>query len=239
MANLYEYLGAIAAHVSQARVLADLESAKIALAYADNDLLRHFSIPRFRIDDVELTVPVAVSELNITAARDAEPLDRKTITALTYAEMLTSFGLRALPAETADSIRTKIAAQVDRLAATIPAQQSDKPVLEYVANIVEIVDKKVRPLTDSGLPKDREGQTWPELAERFRRTLAQKLRTEVARGRVNRTLGNLQVVVESDKLREKNAHTLLMLKLKLSEEGMTWESFEDGDGNLVSKLMPA
>src|SRR6266436_181269 len=137
MANLNEYLGAIVAHLSQARVLADLESAKIALTYADNDLLRHFSIPRMRIDDVELTVPVAVSELEIVA-RDVDLVDKR-ITGLTYTEILTSFGLKSLPAEISDSVKTDIAGQTDRLVARMRRDNFEKLLFDYVSNIVEIV----------------------------------------------------------------------------------------------------
>jgi len=41
-------------------MMADFESARIAQDYAQDELLKTFSVPRFRLPDVELTVPVAV-----------------------------------------------------------------------------------------------------------------------------------------------------------------------------------
>ncbi len=239
MANLNEYLGAIVAHLSQARVLADLESARIALTYAENDLLRHFSIPRMKIDDVELTIPVAVSELEIAAGRDPKPIDSETIAALTNAEFITSFGIRSLPAETSDSLKRDIAVQSERIAGQLTKDNVEQLLREYVLNMVEIARKKIAAFIDMGLIRDQDAQKWRDVTDKFRETLSQKLRSEINLGAVKRPLGNLRVIVESDKLKERNPNTLVLIKMKISEEAMEWERLKDDAGNTVSKLMPA
>ena len=239
MANLNEYLGAIVAHLSQARVLADLESAKIALTYADNDLLRHFSIPRMRIDDVELTIPVAVSELEIAAVRDPKPLDKNVIAALTHTEILTSFGPRSLPAEASDALRADITPQVETLVSQINRNNAEDLARDYASNVVRIVEKRISSLLETRVIKDQDVQKWREASDRFKETLSGKVKSELAIGAVNSSLGNLKVVVESDKLKEKNPNTLMVIKMKLSEEAMEWERMKDDQENIISKLMPA
>ena len=239
MAYLNEYLGAIVAHLSQARVLADLESARIALTYADNDLLRHFSIPRMKIDDVELTIPLAISELEMPTDRDVKPLDHKAITALTHSEILSSFGTRSLPAEASDSVRKEIAVPVENLIARVNKDKSENPVAEYVSEVVEIVNRKIASFVEKGLIKDQDVQKWREISERFKTALGQKVKREIANAATNPSLGILKVIVESDRLKEKAPGTLVTIKMKISEEAMEWERLKDDNGNIISKLMPS
>ncbi len=238
MANLNEYLGAIVAHLSQARVLADLESAKIAMTYAEHDLLRHFSIPRMRIDDVELTIPVAVSELETPDQREVKALDKKLVAALTYSEIVTSFGLRSVPPEMSDSVRKDISEPVDRLAARMDQDTSENVVREFASSVFEIVDKKGAGYVERGFVKEENVKRLRENAEPFKARLAQKLKSELTHGTTNSSLGNLKVIVESDKLKEKSPHTLVTIKMKVSEEALGWERLQDDHGNLVTKLMP-
>ena len=59
MAKLNEYLGSVISSLTNARVMADLQTVKVAEEYAKHDLLQHFSVPRMRVDD-ELTIPIAL-----------------------------------------------------------------------------------------------------------------------------------------------------------------------------------
>ena len=60
MARLGDFIGTVLADIAQARVKTDLEAVRIAQAYAGDELLRHMPIPRFRIPDISLDVPVIV-----------------------------------------------------------------------------------------------------------------------------------------------------------------------------------
>lgn len=65
MADLSEYLGHILCEITRARVMADAEAVRIAREYAADasGLLRHFPVPRMRLPQVEMTVPVVVSKI--------------------------------------------------------------------------------------------------------------------------------------------------------------------------------
>lgn len=63
MAKLGDLMGALLADAAQARVRADLEALKIAEAYSAHELLRHLPVPRFRLPDVTVEMPVLVSGL--------------------------------------------------------------------------------------------------------------------------------------------------------------------------------
>ena len=62
MPALGEYLGALLSEVANARLQADLESARIAQLYASHPILQHLPVPRFRLPNVVLDLPVAVEK---------------------------------------------------------------------------------------------------------------------------------------------------------------------------------
>src|SRR2546425_6475217 len=64
MPALGEYLGTLLAEITSARLQADLESARIAQLYASHPLLQHMPVPRFRLPNVVLDLPVAVEKID-------------------------------------------------------------------------------------------------------------------------------------------------------------------------------
>jgi len=60
MVKLNEYLGGIASSITEARMIFDLKSLEIAEKFSKHDLLKHFSIPKFRAQSVELIIPITV-----------------------------------------------------------------------------------------------------------------------------------------------------------------------------------
>lgn len=66
MITLSEYVGYIFQEITRARVIADSESKRIAEAYAKDDIMKHFSVPRFKIPEMELTIPVIIAGAKYT-----------------------------------------------------------------------------------------------------------------------------------------------------------------------------
>jgi hypothetical protein len=66
MITLSEYVGFIFQEITRARVLADNESKRIAEAYAKDEIMQHFSVPRFKIPEMELTIPVTIGGAKFT-----------------------------------------------------------------------------------------------------------------------------------------------------------------------------
>jgi len=66
MITLSEYVGYIFQEITRARVLADSESKRIAEIYAKDDIMKHFSVPRFKIPEMELTIPVTIAGAKFT-----------------------------------------------------------------------------------------------------------------------------------------------------------------------------
>lgn len=59
--TLSDYVGFIFSEITRARDHADRVSKEIALVYAQDEILKSFSVPRFKIPEMELTIPVIIS----------------------------------------------------------------------------------------------------------------------------------------------------------------------------------
>ena len=59
--TLADYTGYIFLELIKAREMADRHSRQLAEVYAQDPVLRHFSVPRFKVPKIELTIPVLVS----------------------------------------------------------------------------------------------------------------------------------------------------------------------------------
>lgn len=59
--TLADYTGYIFVEIVRARQMADDYSRKVAEVYAADNVLQHFSVPRFKVPKMELTIPVLIS----------------------------------------------------------------------------------------------------------------------------------------------------------------------------------
>lgn len=80
MANLGDYLGQLMSELVIARVQADLESVRVAELYASHPLLRHMPVPRIRMPEIQMEVPVVIDGAGTPTAgespRGGVPMDR-------------------------------------------------------------------------------------------------------------------------------------------------------------------
>lgn len=59
--TLADYTGYIFLEIIKAREMADRHSRQLAEVYAQDAVLKHFSVPRFKVPRMELTIPVLIS----------------------------------------------------------------------------------------------------------------------------------------------------------------------------------
>jgi hypothetical protein len=75
--TLADYTGYIFLEIIKARQMADLHSAELAKVYAQDPVLKHFSVPRFKVPRMELTIPVLISGARFSqVVRFAMPRDK-------------------------------------------------------------------------------------------------------------------------------------------------------------------
>jgi hypothetical protein len=59
--TLSDYVGFVFGEIVKARAIADAESRRIALLYSEDEVLKHFSVPRFKIPEMDISIPVLLS----------------------------------------------------------------------------------------------------------------------------------------------------------------------------------
>lgn len=107
MSDLSETLGHILCEITRARMAADLEAVKIAKQYAaDPDgLLRSFPVPRMRMPNVEMSLPVVVSQIPEGYLAEVPPDMLATSLSENLKEILKGQSIHVSTAELAKIIR--------------------------------------------------------------------------------------------------------------------------------------
>ena len=238
MAKLSEFLGVLVSSISDARVNSDIQSLKIAEEYAKNDLLKHFAVPRMRVDKVELKIPVDIDELLEKKETVYEPIDNKSFSAKAYQQILKSLAVNNLSNEVSKTLRTDIAEHIHLLEAKIRVNQIENALEDFSKNIalkvIEFADLIFKEDKRKKLNRDE----LSKLQSNIVKGLQSSLKDEIKFKSENKVLESLQVIVEADKLREVKPENVIMIKMTVSEQSMEWIKMENIDGEVVTKLMP-
>lgn len=139
MPTLGDVIGGFLSDVAQARVRADLEAVKIAQIYSADPILRHLSVPRVRLPEVIIDIPVVVVDISQPTERAGWSIEAASAAAITKAvrSALTKSGLR-LPRE--DSARV-VTAAVERAKEIF--ERVDRALLSPARAAAELTDAVV------------------------------------------------------------------------------------------------
>lgn len=97
MIELSDFLGNILSQISEARKQADEASIRMARQYAEDELLRHLPVPRVRLPNMEITIPVCIKETRKTSVYDPQKgIVRKELVRNVYNTMQKEF-VKAYP----------------------------------------------------------------------------------------------------------------------------------------------
>jgi len=241
MPTLKDYLGSLVKDLNHARVIADVETANIAEMYAEHHLLKHFSIPRMKIQETELTIPISIDDLESSMEKDYQPIDNKEFYARTYAEIKNVFKVSSFDRKTSTALRKAIYKEIDTLEKEIKSSGDIGTSLNSFSQKVSSLsvekirkDTKGADVFKAALKEDIEPN---QIREILNVNLKTFLRPKIKSREITGKIENANVTVESDKLKDKRPESLLYIKMKITEESMEWQTMEDADGNVVKKLM--
>ena len=233
MPKLNEYLGSLVSSITNARVMSDIQSVKVAEEYAKHPLLQHFAIPRMRIDNVELTIPVALDAFEEKTETIYEPIDNKKFNSLVYKQAANSIGVSKLPEELSRSLMSEIAQKTQALEQEIRITKNLDPLKSFTQSILISLIKQSEKF---GLIKITDKRKFD--LEKIQSNINNVLTKEIKIASEKKIIENLNVIVEADKLREKKPESLVYIKMKISEEGMEWHKMESSKGEIEKKLLP-
>jgi hypothetical protein len=233
MPKLNDYIGSLVSSITEARVMSDMQTVKVAEEYAKHDLLKHFSIPRMRIDDIEMTIPVALDAVSEKTETAYQPIDNTSFNSLVYRESLGYLGVTKLNADISQNVKAQIAKNTNELEESLKITKDLVFLKDYVKKTVSMIltlEKKLSQSTDGVKPKIN--------ADVMNQNLEKILSQEIKVTKQNQGIESLNVIIEASKLREQKPENIIYIKLKISEDGMEWNRTENSEGKTESKLLP-
>jgi hypothetical protein len=245
MAKLSDFLGGLASSICDARVNSDIQSLRIAEEYVKDDLLKHFSVPRMRIDKVELNIPVAVENLNEKTQKIYHPINKSGFSTKANQQIINSLPVDRLSIEVSKNLKAAIEKNLkkaiedsaNKLEAKIREGQKDDGLKEFSDSIASKTADFIADFYKENKIKiaTRELST---MKNKVSKDLQATLKDEIVFKQEVKMLDSVEVIVESNKLRDINPQNVIMIKMIISEQGMEWINMEDKDGKIVNKLMP-
>lgn len=220
MPHLGDYLGQILSEVTIARMQADIETVRVAELYAAHPLLRNMPVPRFRLPDVEIDVPVVIEQM------EEPPPDKAPRGAPTLADMRKAFdkvlteelskeGVRLKPEQ-----KKKLNAVLDKKAVSLTRPIEIAFDVGRVAD--ELADTASLTLTESGGPVD------PGLRSKLEKNLKETARFGFLK--LRKPPARLRTLVTTAEIREAGPReTVTRLRMKITEEAFEWATVESDD----------
>ena len=239
MSELSETLGHLLCEITRARMAADRESVRIARQYAEDDggLLRHFPVPRMRMPQLELTLPVVVSHIPQGYVAKVAPDMLVSALSANLKEALKGLAIHVSTTEIRKIVRADSNLSQGLVSDQLPTLLTEQ-LHDHTRRLVERQLAKAAAGNDEAVPASQS-------AERFKEIAA------IIRTQVNRTLDALpqrpvgiSVDARTQQVKEVNqgGSFCLSLKLNVTEEGldMLFEDPEPGQYKLpaLSRLVP-
>lgn len=231
MPHLGDFLGHVLSEITIARMQADLEALRVADFYASHPLLRTMPVPRFRLPDVEVDIPIVIDRLDepregesprggVTSADLRSAFDR------VMADQLEKHHIRIAPEQT-----QKIRATLDDRIATLSLPVETAVDVNRVAR--DLARAVSRVLGESEQPDERIERV---RLSKFEAELKEAARVEFLR--VRKPPPRLHVLVRTSEVREAGPSDIIgRLSLKITEQNVEWTLIES-DGETQDRLVP-
>ena len=229
MADLGELLGTLVVGLAHARRMADEESAVIAERYRENPLLAGMSVPRIRVQEMAVEVPVLVERFE----------DRVPATTAKSADFRAALGaeLKARLADHGVELPPEAAARFDK--ELVREAPPDAPNAEARPALRETFARAAEKAFLGSLSRDlalRDKLT-PEVTAELLSALRRRAREVgvISPGRSSRLGATL---ITNDVKDRATPETVTRIRLVLREEGLEWNEVKGTDGSKRRVLGP-
>lgn len=233
MATLEEYVGGLFNSISDARVAADLHTVAMAEEYSRHDLLQHFAVPRMRIRDVKITMPVALEKSpEQETHRQLGPIGTKAFNQGVRQHVIESLGRKTLPKRAEATFEENLASSTDDLKRNYLTMGKTEAISVFSDRVSENVKHlhKTRKLT----PLKQVKIDYKKISSR----IAEYAHSQISNVDARKEIGKLQVTPEAHRLREHRPEDLMRIEITINEDSMEWHIAEDENGNAQRKLIP-
>ena len=223
MADLSSILGSVVSGIIRARMISDEETVRAAESYRGHPLLSGLSIPRARIAEISVDLPLIIEKAP-GSSKAATHAERWAAVGRARLEGLAERFDYELPGRFFTSYERSLALL---LRALPPDAMKDEDAIRPVFARAFIGAGRIRPRPV--LTRDQRDRLWTSL----RKNVGFDDGQEADETR------DLEVSVLTSEIKEKaDPSTVTRIKLTLKEEGLEWFETEDARGTTIRGLVP-
>lgn len=224
MADLGDLLGSLMSGLIRARRMADEQTAALAEYYKDNPLLEGLSVPRIRIPELTIDMPMLIEDY--VKGEDGEMDD---------------------PRKIGDAAKAQLEATLSKNNIKL-TPTFHKMFLDETVNQLELAKQKNAPIMKETIVRAVQGaftdvlnKTKTTMTTANKEVIAKDLRTKVSAVGIAKQLGTSSIVanIKTADVKERSSNTnVLRLKITLKEEGLEWSTQASESGGVVRTLQP-
>jgi len=227
MADLGKLLGSMLASIAHARRIADEETAAIAEYYRSNPLLEGMSLPRVRVPELVIDLPMLI---NATEDGEANELQDDAI----VRNAVTTELLKAAKREgfaVSQTLQKRFDEQLKLELAKVKADGGERGYPR------EMVVRAVDSAFARTMAEERHERVSPVQTRKMAEIIRQKA-SEVALKKVGMPPKITASIVTEEIKQQANSGVVTRIRLVLKEEGLEWTVGENPDGTVSRKLTP-
>ena len=232
MAELGELLGTILTSVAHARRMADEETAALAEYYKDHPLLEGMAVPRIRVPEMVLDLPVVIdSHEGADTTVSEAPTKVRAAILQRFESASKSAGVKP-PAAFKARLRSNLDRQLKVMSPARgggPRSSSSESVVRAAEIAYAATIRELGPAYRAAVPVDKERIIRTEIRDQAKKSALKK------RGnppKINATIMTSHVKERADH------NNVTRLKLVIKEEGVEWATSESEDGTVRRNLTP-
>jgi hypothetical protein len=224
MADLGDLLGSLMSGLIRARRMADEQTAALAEYYKDNPLLEGLSVPRIRIPELTIDMPLLIE--NQVEGESGEMED---------------------PTKIADAAEAQLEATLSKNNIKIDPT-FHKTFLEEVKNQLELLKQTRPPIMKETVARSVQGafaatltKTKTTLTATDKEAIARDLRAKVSTVSIAKEPVTPSIVanIKTADVKERASTTsVVRLKITLKEEGLEWATQASESGGVIRTLQP-
>jgi hypothetical protein len=220
MTTIGDYLSYILKEVTTARKMADAETLVVAQAYAEDELLRYFPVPKFRLDEVNFSIPLSISKAEY-AQKAIKTISQESLTQIYEEESQAYLSSRK------SSIKIINNPEFNWLRETVLSAHND--IQKY--DETEVLKR----LGDYSHKVFWELSQWVKVDDKNVEDFAYAIEQKI-KGRTN-VLEKILISPESNIIRDETGDkSVFVINAKVREEGIYINSIKNPDGSITKTV---
>jgi hypothetical protein len=227
MPQLGDYIGMLLSEVTIARMQADIETVRLSELYSSHPLLKNFPIPRFRLPNIEMDIPVVIKKMEESSTGEL-PRGTPTLPELrkSYDELLINT-LKEREITLKPEMLSKLKVELDKKMSLLSKPREICFDVKRIAD--EFTNSTFEILSEFGISKDL-------LSSKLESNIRESVQLEFLN--LRKPVNRLNVLINTSEIKEAGPNDIItQIHLKITEEAYELTSIESSEGIKMTKFV--